>query len=62
MKKFRAVAVYEVELYADIEAKDEDEAWDIAMDMDGGDFLETSEGNWRIYDVHELDEEAEDEY
>ena len=58
MKKFRAVAVYEVELYADIEAKDEYEAWDIAVDMDGGGFLETDKGNWRIYDVYELDEEV----
>ena len=54
MKKLRAYAVYEVELFADIEAEDEDAAWDIAIDMDGGDFLEASEGNWRIYDVHEL--------
>lgn len=59
MKKFRAYAVYEVELFADIEAEDEDAAWDIANDMDGGDFLEMSEGGWRIYEVVELTEDDE---
>ena len=57
MKKFRAFAVYEVELFADIEAEDEDTAWDIANDMDGGNFLEMSEGGWRIYEVVELTED-----
>jgi hypothetical protein len=38
MKKFRVLASYRTYVYAIVEAENEDQAYDIAHDMDGGDF------------------------
>ena len=43
-KKFRVCATMTSYLYIDVEAKDEDEAYDIASDTDGGEFIE--EDGW----------------
>lgn len=56
MPKFRVRVTMETFLHADIEAADADEAYEIADNMDGGDFVEDSPpaGGWVIEDVIEL--------
>ena len=56
MKKFKIVAVMSTYLVAEIEAKDRDEAFEIALDMDGGDFTPMNDGDWHIDDVVEIEE------
>ena len=48
MAKYRVYANYTVSLYADIEAEDSQDAYEKAKDMDGGDFVECSLGDWHI--------------
>ncbi len=58
-KKFKVCATYMSRCYLEIEAKDADEAYDIAMDTDGGDFIESTNsyysGDWDI-DPNEIEE------
>ena len=58
MKKFKATACYSSYCVAEIKAVDADQAYEIARDMDGGDFTSTgdSDGDWRIIDVEEIEE------
>ncbi len=56
MKKFRVYATYSVLLYADIEAKDEHEAFNKGVELDGADFIEVTLGDWNIDGVEELKE------
>jgi adenine-specific DNA methylase len=57
MKKYKVLASYRTYVYALVEAEDEDQAYDIARDMDGGDF-ERAKGDdlsdWSIDDVEEV--------
>lgn len=57
MKKYRAIATYTVWVETTIEAENEDDAWDIALEMDGGDF-ERMRGDelsdWHINDITEV--------
>jgi hypothetical protein len=57
MKKFKVTACYYTYCTAEVEAEDEDQAYDIARDMDGGDFT-PSENNfdWHINNVVEIKE------
>jgi predicted RNA-binding Zn-ribbon protein involved in translation (DUF1610 family) len=56
-KRFKVTAVYSQYCEAIIEADSEDEAHEIARDMDGGMFDHKEDaGDWRIYDVTEIDE------
>jgi hypothetical protein len=59
MKKFKVTACYYTYCTAKVEAEDEDQAYDIARDMDGGDFT-PSENNfdWHINNVVEIKETA----
>lgn len=57
MKKFRITASYTVFCYATIDAEDEDQAYDIARDMDGGDFepeRDSGISDWYINEVREI--------
>ena len=54
MKTYRVEAQYITYVYVDIEAEDADQAWEIASDMDGGDFKESGFGDWGITNVEEL--------
>jgi len=55
MKKYRANVIMETDLYLEFEAENEDEAWDIAKDTDGGEFLEDMSGGcWTVTSVEEL--------
>ena len=57
MKKFKVIAIMSTYLEVEIEAKDRDDAFNIALDMDGGDFTPISDdGDWRIDDVVEIEE------
>jgi hypothetical protein len=59
MKKFKVKASYVTYVYAEVEAKDENEAFNLALDMDGGDFeieRDTGLGDWTIDDVVEIEE------
>ena len=54
MKKYRAIAKMQTILYLDFEAKDDDKAFQIAKDADGGDFTEIpNSGSWEIYSINE---------
>ena len=50
MKKYKVMAVMTSYMYLTVEAKNKEEAYDIADDTDGGEFVEESpyDGGWRI--------------
>jgi hypothetical protein len=59
MKKFKVKASYVTYVYAYIEANDKNEAYQIAYEMDGGDFERESDynqGDWEIDNVMEITE------
>ena len=56
MKKFKVIATMYTKLVCEIEADTIDEAWDLASDIDGGDFKALPDGDFEIYDVQEIKE------
>ena len=58
MKKFKVIACYATYVCAFVDAETEDEAHQIALDMDGGSFTPMDEGHswWKISDVIEVEE------
>ena len=58
-KTFRMHAKFESHCYVDIKAKTQDEAYEIARDMDGGDFISSEErdGSWEVYECEDMDAE-----
>jgi len=59
-KKFRVWATYKSSCYLDVEAKNRDEAYDIANNADGGDFLPEDSydcDSWEVneYDIEEIE-------
>lgn len=57
MKKFRVTASYTVYCYATVEAKDEDQASEIAWNMDSCDFeteCDTGISDWHIGEIREI--------
>jgi hypothetical protein len=59
MKKFKITASYTVYCSTIIEAKNEDDAYAIAKDMDGGDFEvepDTGLSDWNIDEVYPMSE------
>jgi hypothetical protein len=58
MKKFRVVASYVTYCTAEIEAESREEAWEIAINMDGGDFYYQATDDWDVSEVKEITEEA----
>jgi len=55
MKTYRILASYTNYVYADITAENADEAYEIATQMDGGEFTADSNGDWNINDVIEME-------
>lgn len=53
--KYRVLARMTSYVYDIIEAENEDEAWQIAHNMDGGSFKEF-DGDWEIYSVQNYKE------
>ena len=58
MKKYKISASYTVYCSLIIEAKNEDEAREMAYELDGGDFDSDEEGDWNIDNVIELKKES----
>jgi hypothetical protein len=56
MKQYRITAYYTTSCFAYVEAEDEDQAYNIAREMDGGSFENADKGDWRIIDVEEVEE------
>lgn len=54
MKKFKVVASYVTYCTLDIEAENEDIAWKIAKDADGGSFEPFDTQDWQIDEVVEI--------
>jgi hypothetical protein len=48
MKKFKVLASYRTYVYAIVEAEDEDQAYEIARQMDGGEFQGDDLSDWSI--------------
>ena len=59
IKTFRMHAKFESHSYIDIKAKTQDEAYEIARDMDGGDFISNEErdGSWEVYECEDMEAE-----
>jgi hypothetical protein len=59
MKTYKVKATYTVYCQTEIEAEDEDQAYEIAREMDGGLFERAGDddlADWRIYDISEVEE------
>lgn len=59
MKNFKIKASYTTYVYAIVEAENEQKAYELAQDMDGGDFIQERTdglGNWYIDDIEEIEE------
>ena len=56
MKTFKATAYYTTSCFVYVEAEDEDQAYDMAREMDGAGFTNTDKGDWRIVDVEEIEQ------
>jgi hypothetical protein len=55
MKKYKAYATISYDLECEFEIEDDEDAWDVARDLDGGDFKELDgSGDWKVYEVEEL--------
>ena len=55
MKKFKVMASYITYCTVEIEAENEEQAYDIACDMDGGDFTPSNAFfDWNINEVTEI--------
>lgn len=53
-KTFRVWAECTSYCYLIVDADSEEEAMDIARDADGGDFMQTSDGDWVVTEAVEL--------
>jgi len=58
--KWKVQAEMITDLYIIVEAEDEDQAYDMARDADGADFIEEGYGDWNLGSVIPM-EESEDE-
>jgi hypothetical protein len=57
MKKYKVIAKLTTYFYEHVEAENEDEAYTLAKDMDGGAFIPVDQGiggDWDIYSVEEV--------
>lgn len=60
MAKYKVKAVMTSYAYLEVEAEDENEAYNIARETDGGEFIPTDEGDWEILE-DEIEEVEDDE-
>ena len=57
MKTYKVTATYTVYCETEIEAENKDQAYQIAREMDGGDFKQSNElGDWHINDIQEIEQ------
>ena len=57
MAKYRVWAECISDVYLDVEADSEEEAMDIARATDGGEFIDSGDGDWNYGEVEELIDE-----
>jgi hypothetical protein len=53
MKKYKVTAQHTVYLSAEVEAESSEQAWELAIALDGGDFEESGFGDWDVISVEE---------
>jgi hypothetical protein len=59
MKRYKAYATLSYDLECEFEVEDDEDAWDFARDIDGGDFTEIKNtGDWKVYEVEEIKEKV----
>jgi hypothetical protein len=54
MKTYKVHAACISYVYVLVEAEDEQQAWDKASEIDGGDFEDAGYGDWRIDSISEV--------
>ena len=55
MKHYIAYATMSVDLMCEFEVEDDQDPWEVARSIDGGDFTEIQDsGDWELYDVKEM--------
>ena len=54
MKTYKVVAACTSYVYCLVKAEDEQQAWDKAREIDGGDFDDAGYGSWSIDSVEEV--------
>lgn len=53
MRTYKVTAQYTTYVYQFIEAENDEQAWDIAQELDGGSFKDSGYGDWDICSVDE---------
>ena len=53
MKTYKVWVTQTTYLYAYVEAESQEQAWDLAYEKDGSEFIEQRDGEWEIYSVEE---------
>jgi hypothetical protein len=51
MKKYTVTASYTTYVYAEIEAEDDEQAWEQAHELDGSEFKDSGAGDWDVCSV-----------
>jgi hypothetical protein len=60
MKRYKAYATISYELECEFDIEDDEDAWDFAREIDGGDFKEIDgSGEWKVYEVELLEEKQD---
>jgi len=54
MKTYKVWVKHVSYLYAYVEAESHEQAWDLAGDMDGSDFIDSGHGDWDLESTEEL--------
>ena len=54
MKTYKVWVTQKTNLYAYVEAENQEQAWDLAREKDGSDFIAIGDGDWEIYSVEEV--------
>ena len=57
--KYRAYATISYDLVCEFEVEDGEDPWEVARDLDGGDFKEIDNASdWKVFDVQPAEEIA----
>lgn len=58
MKTYKVMAQYTTYVYTFVEAESDEQAWEVAINLDGGDFKDSSLGDWDVYSVEAQEQTA----
>jgi hypothetical protein len=54
-KIYKAYATISYDLVCEFEVEDDEDAWDVAQQLDGGDFKEIDgSSDWKVYEIEEV--------